>query len=243
MEVLCGYLAWTPSTSGVEQLFSKVKRSPVELTSSMEVTDMRLCVVMGMGDLTQPEEDEILQSGQRIYTAMLKSQLSYRRKPGKRRIDEGVPKGQTRRSTGSQAAWHRARKAAVAKAAEELKTPPRRPPLELPESLAKEESRQRALEKKRKADALGDGYLLPKEITPGLEAYAAKKQKQDLANDKSRGNKFHEYEAVRKTSRQAPHETALKDLPRRVWVQTGVESAESWTNHLRRMGGFSVVED
>ncbi|CAK9054669.1 Modification methylase NlaIV (M.NlaIV) (Cytosine-specific methyltransferase NlaIV) [Durusdinium trenchii] len=213
--VLCGYLAWTPSTSGVEQLFSKVKRSPVELTSSMEVTDMRLCVVMGMGDLTQPEEDEILQSGQRIYTAMLKSQLSYRRKPGKRRIDKGVPKGQTRRSTGSQAAWHRARKAAVAKAAEELKTPPRRPPLELPESLAKEESRQRALEKKRKADALGDGYLLPKEITPGLEAYAAKKQKQDLANDKSRGNKFHEYEAVRKTSRQAPHETALKDLPRR----------------------------
>ena len=47
LPVVSAYLAWSASTSGVEQLFSKLKRSPVELASAPADTDNRVAVVLG----------------------------------------------------------------------------------------------------------------------------------------------------------------------------------------------------
>jgi len=92
----------------------------------------------------------------------------------------------------SKQAWIRKRKAAVDQAAqeEELCTPPKRPSLELPESLAKEQSKQRALQMKRKAEAYLEGTLVAKEATQEVKDAAEMKQKIDGGNDRDRARKF-----------------------------------------------------
>jgi hypothetical protein len=59
-EVLAAYMAWTSSSSGVEQQFSKVKRSPVELSSSAADTDRRMAIVMGEGSNPMPVGQQLL---------------------------------------------------------------------------------------------------------------------------------------------------------------------------------------
>ena len=48
-EVVAAYQGWTAASSGVEQLFSKMKRSPVALSNGSAETDRRTAIVMGDG--------------------------------------------------------------------------------------------------------------------------------------------------------------------------------------------------
>ena len=90
----------------------------------------------------------------------------------KKRLDWGLKRRtmedrKDSRGKKSEAAWHRRRKAGVAKAAGNVTaTPPRRPLPELPSSSAKEVDHQRQVARKRKAEAFLDGYLVGDEITP-----------------------------------------------------------------------------
>ena len=63
-KVLGAFIAWTASSSGVEQLFSKMKRSPVELASAKDDTDTRMAVVMGQDSMA---DQEVNFESQRLY--------------------------------------------------------------------------------------------------------------------------------------------------------------------------------
>ena len=142
-QVLCGYFTWSASTSGVEQLFSKIKRSPVELASASVDTDRRLAIVMGDdAQGMKSDEDTLITEAQKLYVGLLRSGKA-RASAKTRRLDAGS-KRKLRPLPGkkkTEAQWHRRRRAAVARATRddaELVTPPRRAPVELPQSLQKE---------------------------------------------------------------------------------------------------------
>ena len=128
-------------------MFSHLKRSPAELASSKTDTDRRLSVVIG----SDPQFDDLVVNKARdLYAKLLRSGRC-RTSARRLRIDHGR-KGVKERP-GSKQAWMRARKQAVDKAAQEeaeIRTPLRRPPVELPESLAKEAAKQDQLAKKGK---------------------------------------------------------------------------------------------
>ena len=54
IQVMAACQCWTAATSGVEQQFSKLKRSPVELSNASVDTDRRLAIVMGDGQARSP---------------------------------------------------------------------------------------------------------------------------------------------------------------------------------------------
>jgi hypothetical protein len=157
--VTAAFVAWTAASSGCEQMFSHLKRSPAELASSRGDTDRRLAVIIG----SDPQFDnEIVERAQKLYGKLLRS--------GRARTSKRQPRLDCRRvgaeKPESKKSWIRARKKAVDAAAQEqadIRTPERRPPLELPESLAKEVAKQKDLEKKRKAEAFLEGSLLDSE--------------------------------------------------------------------------------
>ena len=177
LPVLSAYLAWSASTSGVEQLFSKLKRSPVELASASADTDNRLAVVLGSQTCGAADDDKLIRDAQAIYTGMLRSRKA-RGGARRKRLDWGLKRRtmedrKDSRGKKSEAAWHRRRKAGVAKAAGNVTaTPPRRPAPELPSSSAKEVDHQRQVARKRKAEALLDGYLVGDEITGDVRSAA-----------------------------------------------------------------------
>ena len=186
--VLASYLAWTASSSGVEQLFSTLKNSPIEhskATGMVLDTDRR--TAMAMGDCHAREAKvaaEIVSEARRIYCTLLRSGISRRRTTTQKRFDKG------RTSTGrkgSHAQWDRDRKHSLATALQDLHTPPRAAtaPM-LTESAEKERDFQRKKAFKRKAEALSDGLLLPDEVTPALERAASKMAKANQQGDRQR---------------------------------------------------------
>ena len=241
--MLAAYLAWSSSTSGVEQQFSKVKRSPVELASSAIDTDRGLAVVMGCCIESKAEEAALLQDARVIYSQLLRSRRA-RRRP-ERRLDAGCKKTEARRKT-PEAAWHRRRRAHVQKAAEEgaLKTPERRTQQELPESLQKEVSRQRQVEKKRKAEAYEDGCLLNKEVDAECVAAAEKRAKTQVHDDHQRHVQYRSYcDTMSMCSRVQTQAVALQGLPKAAWLQRNAASKPEWAAALRRRGGFAICEE
>lgn len=239
-KVVASYLAWTAASSGCEQMFSCLKRSPAEIASSRQDTDRRLAVVVG----SDPQFDEVvLVKARELYGSMLPSGRSRtaNRQP---RIDCG--RQGKERSTSKQA-WIRARKSAVDQAAEEeteLRTPARRPPVELPESMAKESAKQTMAERKRKAEAYQENILLPEEATDEVKADAAKKAKTDAANDKDRHKKFVAVNAaVAISQRPQSQKWALTALLQPAWLQVPAQDAEGFKTKLREFGVCSFVQD
>lgn len=162
-------------------MFSHLKRSPAELASSKIDTDRRLAVVIGSDSQF---DHEVLERARDMYGKMLRSGRA-RTQLRETRVDAGRAGSQ---KDGSHKGWMRKRKQAVDKAAqeEELRTPQRRrPPVELPESLAKEEAKQKALLRKRKTEAFLEGTLLDSEITDDLKDEAEKERK---STNKMTGN-------------------------------------------------------
>ncbi|CAE7557490.1 ngoBVM, partial [Symbiodinium necroappetens] len=210
--VLAAYVAWSCSTSGVEQSFSVLKRSPAELASARIDTDRRLATVMGCRDLHKnpARQDALVESARRIYASTTQSQKPAR-KITKIRFDKGVAK---KISEGSEAEWLRKRSAAVQEAADGLATPAKRTKRELPESLEKEVNRQRQLAKVRKADAYLDGYLLPSEVTCTMAADVKDRLQKNAANDRKRASEMTQKTALLGMATVTKsHDWALQGLP------------------------------
>ena len=246
-QVLCGYFTWSASTSGVEQLFSKIKRSPVELASASVDTDRRLAIVMGDdAQGMKSDEDTLITEAQKLYVGLLRSGKA-RASAKTRRLNAGS-KRKLRPLPGkkkTEAQWHRRRRAAVARATRddaELVTPPRRAPVELPQSLQKETDRQRTQAGKRKAEAFLDGYLLDEEITDSVRQVARDQLRGNNASDAKRRKAWTTYEETRiMANEMQTRQWALRDLPTNVWLdktEPGLHPA--WQAMLRQECRASV---
>lgn len=203
-------MAWTASSSGCEQMFSQLKRSPAELACSRKETDRRLAIVVG----SDPQFDSIvLEKAKQLYGRYLASGRA-RATVRQKRMDSGRPC--VVQKAASKQAWARRRKEAVDRAAaqEDLCTPQRRPPAELPQSVAKEKAKQEDLLRKRKAEAYIEGTLLDKEVTEELKEEVARRLKVDGANDRLRARKYKDI-AGQVAFREAPQTGAwaLAQLP------------------------------
>ena len=239
-QVVCAFLAWSASSSGVEQLFSKMKRSPVELASANADTDRRVCAAMGC-TLDQAQEEEMLQEARAIYARLNKSGTSRSSEGRTKRLDFGR-QGPLRQS--SHKNWMRERKQAVevaAAAAAQLVTPPRKiSSQDLPPSSRKEADQQSRLEKKRKAEAYSDGLLLTSEVTQAVVAEAEKQGKTNAPNDRARRFQFHSrHAAVEASITKKTVAWALKGLPS---PALNVDAATDWTARLRQCG-VSLTEE
>eukprot|EP00435_Cladocopium_sp_Y103_P013688 s4446_g3.t1 len=238
--VLFAYLAWTTSSSGCEQMFSQLKRSPAELASSRAETDRRLAVIVG----ADPQFDgQVLETARELYGQLLPSGRC-RTSVRKTRMDAG--RIGVEKETSKQA-WKRKRSEAIHQAAkaEDLHTPQRRPPVELPESLEKEVSKQRALLKKKQAEAYLEGTLLDKEITQEVKDEAAKRLKTDQANDRARAKKF--VQITKQLSLRASKQSsqwALAQLPEPgIVLDTSRASKDATLRKLRMAGVTNTTED
>lgn len=237
LQVLGAYIAWTTSSSGCEQMFSQLKRSPAELASSRVETDRRLAVVIGSDSTFDPL---VLEKARDLYGQLLPSGRS-RTSVRNIRMDAGRS---GRQKVGSKQAWIRKRKEAVDRAAAlELVTPPRQPQVELPQSLEKEANRQEALRKKRKAEAFLEGTLLEKEVTEEVRRDAAQKEKMDAANDRGRAKKFQQ--VTTQVSSRLEKQTkawALRALPAPALL-LGVRADAECKAKLRAANVSAFVQD
>lgn len=187
-EVIAPYQGWTAASSGVEQLFSKLKRSPVELSNASAETDRRTACVMGDGQAVAAMAD-IVTDARQIYASLLHSGVA---RPRTRvRFDCGT-KGGCRE--GTFAHWNRNRKQAVAEAVQSYTTPPRKPSAVQTVSALKERDFQRKHALKRKAEALADGLLLPDEVTEDVRTEAVRVAKTNKQADQQRAKKRRDYE-------------------------------------------------
>jgi len=239
-QVVAAYVAFTASSSGCEQMFSGLKRSPAELASSRLDTDKRLAVVVG-GDAQF--DGMVVAKARELSGTLLRSgrARSTTRAP---RIDRGRA-GLERPD--SHRVWLRKRKEAVDKAAQEdqdLCTPHRRPVLALTESLQKEVDKQEALSKKRKAEAFLEGTLLEKDVTDEIRIAAQKKIGLDQANDKQRHkNCVRILQAVEMTQKKQTQAWALRNLPQpALLTQTGNEK-NILQRALKQAGVSTFVQD
>lgn len=244
LQVLCAYQAWTCSTSGVEQLFSKVKRSPIENANSSADTDRRLAIVMGDTSQGQALED-LLQQGRLFYVQMLPSAQSREHKH--ERLDKGIAKPDTGRTQGSEAEWVRNRKAAVkAAVARKVATPQAKLGHgSLPEPLQEEIKRQQSLGQKRKAEAFRDGLLISEEATEDVKAQAARDAKTAARNDAARAKKLMKHCAEFGMTVRRPSAWAFQRLPATVWFATELEPSlkTRWTQRVLSLGVRKCTED
>ena len=242
--VLASYLAWTASSSGVEQLFSTLKNSPTEQSKSTGAvldTDRRTAVAMGDGSAREAKVSaEIVSEARRIYCTLLRSGIS--RTTTQKRVDKG------RTSTGrkeSHAQWDRNRKDSLATALDKLTTPPRAPagPL-LTQSAEKERDFQRKKAFKRKAEAMSDGLLLPDEVTPDLECEAKRQAKANQQSDRQRKKKRMEYMAESKlAATKKTSAWACEALQGPVWLDPRLSSrAHAVQKKLQTLGVASQTE-
>lgn len=237
--VLASYLAWTASSSGVEQLFSTLKASPTEQSKSSGAvldTDRRTAVAMGDCQVREAKvAAEIVSEARRLYCTLLRSGIS--RTNTQQRFDKG--RTSTTGRKGSHAQWDRDRKESLATALKDLTTPPRAATAPMrTESAVKERDLQRSKAFKRKAEALTDGLLLPDEVTPALECAAKKMVKNNKQNDRQRKKKrldyLTEYEMA---STKKPSGWACDGLQGPVWLDPRLgEKTQAVQQKLHTLG-------
>ena len=243
-QVVAAYVAFTASSSGCEQMFSGLKRSPAELASSRLDTDRRLAVVVG----SDAQFDEMVVANAReLYGTLLRSGRA-RSTTRASRIDRGRA-GLERPD--SHRGWLRKRKEAVDKAAQEEhdlsnSKPQRRPALAFSESLQKEVNKQEAMIKKRKAEAFLEGTLLEKEVTDEVRRAAEQKKAADRASDKQRHKNCQRIlQSVELTQKKQTQAWALKDLPQpALLTQAGNDEEKATLQRALRQAGVSTfVQD
>ena len=228
----------------MEQLFSVLKRSPAELASAKADTDRRLAVVAGGGSFAG-EEAEIVARARTLYSKLLvsgKARASVR----KTRVDANTSGLKFRKA--SEKEWARKRSHAIRKATQspDLTTPPRRPPRELPESLAKEVRNQEKQALKRKAEAYLDGTLLSEEATPEVVKAAQQKEKSDVNSDKTRRKNFLKVNAaLASVKRKESYAWALQNLPSPAYFVGAGDDSEKrrWAGALAKAGVPAITED
>ena len=184
LPVLQRFMAWTSSSSGVEQSFSRAERSMVDRTPASETTEAaNLKPIM---DKRPEERDDVCGRAQEIYASLFGVTRIHDNVP---RIDLGIRR-MAMRQRGSEAAWLRRRRSAVATAAKECTLAHASDAMEdgtRPEGWnqhhEKELQCQMAKKKRREIEALRDGVLLPAnqdaETTQMLEETIAREKKAD----------------------------------------------------------------
>ena len=177
-------MAWTASSSGVEQNFSKVERSHVERGNASNDTESRFSICM-LTKPDKPEEDRLCRRAREIY---LKVKPTGRRRV-RSRFDKGIPKPRKDPDGApkSESAWLRSRRRSVQEGVQ-LQAE-RAPPLVAdgpanrrrvrPAEWDKELKRQQDLQGKRRATALRDGLLLDEEVTDNVRQEARKQQQRE----------------------------------------------------------------
>ena len=239
--VLAGYQAWTASSSGVEQLFSRLKNSPTEQGQASLETERRIAATMGDSQVRDGQTADVVSEARRIYCSLLRSGIS--RAQTRKRFDGGR-KGVGRK--GTLAEWNRKRKRSLSAALDDLTTPPRQATAALAtESTVKERNFQRQKTLKRKAEALNDGLLLMDEITPAVQAQATKMAKANKQSDRQRKKKRAEYVvAAKMTSKKKSNDWGCQNLPGPAWLdpRLGHESA-TVQQKLLAFGVDAVCED
>ena len=236
--VIAVYMAWTCSSSGVEQMFSKLKRSPVEGANGRADTDRRICAVVG----TTPDkvlDEMLLKDAQAIYVRLSKSGTT--RTARRARIDcmSKRPGNNT-----SERGWMRKRSEAVLAVAK-MRAVAAASTAEmdaLPDKARKEAERQKLIAAKRKAEAWEDGLLLPAETTAMDIAQAQKQKKQDNANDRARHRVFQQrHAAVAMSTQKQTVAWALTSLPKHaLLVDCG---GPTLLKRLKQVGVSQVSED
>jgi len=160
--VLERYCAWTLSTSGVEQSFSKADRSKVANTPASDATEERLLKLL-VNKIAPEEVARVCGRAQELYLLACPGET---RERADARLDKGASKSDKLQKS-SEASWLRARRQAVGAALNLASaTAAQQPTTEdaLPEGLQKEVRFQQKKALKRKAECLRDGLLLQREI-------------------------------------------------------------------------------
>ena len=240
-QVVAAFLTWTTSSSGVEQLFSQLQRSPAEQGSAKSDTDRRLATVMGT--LRTEDHDLIVTRARILYSELLPSGKA--RKPNSReRLDKGL-EGR-RPSRPSEKQWVRDRRSAVLSAAQNLRpaTPSSVDARDMPEELQKEIDKQKKQAAKRKAEAFLDGHLLSSEVDDAVRTQAAKRLKADAACDVSRGRKYAEITAItRLKMKQQEPGWATKALPSPIFfADCKAGDRQRWARCLAKLGATLVTQ-
>ena len=237
-EVVAAYQGWTAASSGVEQLFSKMKRSPVELSNGSAETDRRTAIVMGDGLSSMTET---VAEARKIYASMLRSGAA--RPRTRTRFDSGK-KGV--KKEGSFANWNRVRKHALAEAVQKCETPPRKPSELQTESAVKERCFQRQNALKRKAEAMVNGLLLTDEITEEVQQEAARAAKVQKQADQQRAKQKKEYLLnAHLTSTKQSTQWALQNLIGPAWCcpKLGKQLQQEVKEKLHEHNVTSLTQD
>ena len=216
------FMAWTASSSGVEQNFSAVERSNVERCNASNDTESRFTICM----LTKPdqgEEDLVCRRARQLY---LKVKPTGRLRL-RARFDKGIPRGPLHVPDGaplSEAAWLRGRWRAVQEGMMQVGTKTAAPPPASPERRRrarpaewdKEFKRQKDLQGKRRATALRDGLLLDEEVTDDLRQEARRQeQREDLADSRRLCQVAQATAAIQMVGRRFC-------WPQKAWLEAGV---------------------
>ena len=177
------YLAWTCSTSGVEQNFSAAERLRFGHGPASEATEA-LQLKAALDKRPQEERSHVCARARELFAAVFGPT---RGKRSGRRLDKGIRRKQERFNT-SETAWLHRRRRSVAEALKEHTTTqqqeePDQRPAGWAETHEKEMLAQRKKARRRLVEAAGDGYLTPEELTPELAGALATQLSLDMKAD------------------------------------------------------------
>lgn len=227
------YLAWTCSSSGVEQNFSVAERLRLGRGPASEATEASQVKVA----VDKPSHGESTQACGRAREMFASLFGATRGGRSGSRIDKGVRRKKQRSNT--EAAWLRRRRLSVAAAAvlkRKAEADPREcQPAGWTERHEKEMRAQRKKARQREEEAAREGRL---EMTPELAAAVDKQMSRDLKADGNMANKAKRQE----TAASIMHRTLSWDrlCGRRVWVGPGSGPPVAETLVMR---GLVVTQD
>jgi len=200
LPVLTRYCAWTASSSGVEQLFSRVEGSGVLRTPASEHTAEMRARFICFSSMSAPERALAVGRARELWC----TGWGPERITSKERLHKGV-KRRSRpddmdHELPSEASWLRKRRCSVNLAAQGMEpavVPADHRPAAWTGAHESELQKQRKKQTIRKVEALMDGVLLEPEITAELEAAVADRVSKDVRNDANNRR------AARRTSAKA----------------------------------------
>lgn len=239
--VLTRYLAWSISTSGIEQNFSKAERAGAPAASSLrhELT----CYRALLSKCTSLERDAICRQAQELY-AECSGRCS--RKHVVPRIDKGHKRPTKDAMSGpksSEVNWLKRRRASISESLAAAAAGGSGSAADLDdlpgwfESHNRELAFQKSKQKKRKIEAFLDQALLPKEIDEELQAEAVARQAKDAVADKGLVRKAAKKQAL------ASMTCRRLEIPARskVWIDSGlVDDTEVPTVYFIMLLNFDI---
>ena len=186
LPVVYGYLAWTTSSSSVEQLFSRVQRSGLDMVRGPKAHRALQRAVRIIGaEWSEDRETEVARLGSTIYDLTRKEPWKCNLKR-KRRVDCGVRKDRLKRRKASEGAWMDLRSKEIALKSQTVtdhEAMKQAGGEAVPDKVVQEISRQQARLRKRELESAAEGMTRSEEAVLRLQAQYKK-------NDKTRRTKF-----------------------------------------------------